>query len=421
MNAPTATDLWALLPVILLCAGALAVLLADLVLRAGTARSIALFGMSIAFTAAALSVSVWQCSAGQDLTLSPALASQWMSRPFTLISAVLLEAIVLLVLLALAPWMRAEDKLHEGEAYTLLLLFPVGGVLMVAGRDLMVVFIGLEILSLSLYVLTAMRRTRLAAVEAGMKYFMLGAFAAGFFVYGAALLYGGNGNLTLPELGPVSRPGLPAPTGLAAIGGGLVFVALFFKASLAPFHMWTPDVYEGAGTPVTALMSTGTKAAAFVVLIAVAPWLPREMIGVIPLLAVVTMVAGNVGAIAQTNVKRLIAYSGIAHAGYLMVGYTALVKGEGMVDAGLAIRAMLFYLATYAVTNLGALAVIAYLERRDERSVEIDGLRGVSRRHAWPCARCRWAGSRRRSGSGGSTSCSARPWASGRSGWRSWA
>jgi NADH-quinone oxidoreductase subunit N len=158
-------------------------------------------------------------------------------------------------------------------------------------------------------------------------------------------------------------------------------VALFFKASAAPFHMWTPDVYEGAPTPITGLMSTGTKAAAFLLMLAAAPKLPREVLPVIPVVTIATILIGNLGALVQTNIKRLIAYSGIAHAGYLMVAFAALALGEGPQDSAYAIRAVLFYLVAYGVTNLAAIGVIALLERQDPGIVEIENLRGLSRRN----------------------------------------
>jgi NADH-quinone oxidoreductase subunit N len=380
------SDLVVLLPLLILGLGAVLVLLLDVFLPKGPARRATLGAGTLLILAGAFLASLYQYSPAwiepraAQMAGTP-LGATWGLDPYYVIATMILIGITLLTFLIAAPWLGEDEQRSEGEFWTLLLLFPFGGTLMVAGRDLMVVFIGLEILSISLYVLTALRRRHTEAVEAGMKYFLLGAFAAGFFLYGAALIYAGNGDLVLPRLGPVSRPGMPVPTGLAALGGGLLFVALFFKASVFPFHMWTPDVYQGAGTPVTALMSTGTKAAAFFVLVAIAPWLPREILPLLPWVALATMLVGNVGALAQTDLKRLIAYSGIAHAGYLLVGYTALARGTGPVDAGISIRAIIFYLATYAFTNLGALGVVAYLERADGRPATLDGIRAAGRKH----------------------------------------
>ncbi len=273
-----------------------------------------------------------------------------------------------------------EDSPRVGEYFSLLLLMPLGGMMMISGMNLMVCFIGLEILSISLYVLAAIRPRREASVEAGLKYFLLGAFASAFFVFGLALIYAGGGTINVP-LFRVQFNQPPAMEGIAALGGAFVFAALLFKASLFPFQMWTPDVYQGAPTPITALMSTGTKAAAFLLMAAVAGLVPGEVKYAVPTIAVLTMAVGNFGALRQNDLKRMLAYSGIAHAGYLLVGINSLMAGKSWPDSQFPARTIYFYLIAYGLANLGALGVIAFLEKGEEKCVTLEGFKGLSRRH----------------------------------------
>lgn len=383
----TLIDWKVLAPVLVLAAGALAVLAGDLLYRDTAHKQRVLVLLSAVSLVVALVWTVYQYSPATSKRsewvagMGPALASAWSFRMETVIGALVLEVLTLLTLLSSASFLSEEDRPHVGEYLVLLQLFPVGGILLISAKHLMLAFLGLELLSISLYVLVAIRRTRYSSVEAGLKYFLLGAFAAATFLYGAALIYAGNGTLSVLGLDSVNRPGIEPPRGFAAIGGGFLFVALFFKASVAPFHMWTPDVYQGAPTPITGLMSTGSKAAAFLLLMAAAPLIPRQLLIVLPPLTVLTILVGNFGALVQSDIKRLIAYSGIAHAGYLLIAYSALCMGEGPQDAAVSIRAILFYLAAYGVTNLAALAVIAYLEATDPRVVELEGLKGLWHRN----------------------------------------
>ncbi len=387
----TTTDLHALLPLVILSAGACLVLLIDLFLRE-EARSRVLPPLTSLILLGALGAGIEQyisLSPGSfrfpSERLGPLLTPIWRHQVFTAVGAILLCGIALAVHWISTSWLREEDRPAYGEYQCLLLLFPIGTILLIGARNLMLAFVGLEIFSVALYVLTAMRRTRSRAVEAGLKYFLLGAFAAAIFLYGSALIYAGKGTLDLPDLGAISREGLPAPVGLAALGGGILFLALFFKASVAPFHMWTPDVYQGAPTPITALMSTGTKTAAFFLLITAARLFPHEILPLIPILAIVSILVGNAGALRQTDLKRLLAYSGVAHAGYLLVAYCAIALGQGHQDAHTAIRAILYYLAVYGITNLAAFGVLAWLERREESVLTFEGIRGLGRRNPF-CA-----------------------------------
>jgi NADH-quinone oxidoreductase subunit N len=266
-----------------------------------------------------------------------------------------------------------RERLPRAEYYALMLFALAGMMLMATAVDLLLIFLALEILSLAVYVLTGLRRQSPASAEAALKYFLLGAFSSAFFLYGIAIVYGLAGSTRLDRVGTfmAGRAIAPAPMQLFAIG--LLLVGFAFKVSAVPFHMWTPDAYEGAPTAVTGFMSTGVKAAAFaafarVFLSALGPLQPhwRALIWAI---AVATMVGGTLVGVAQTSVKRMLAYSSIAHAGYLLV---ALVSSN---DVGKG--AILFYLLSYAVTNLGAFGVLAVLETAERPGDQLRDFAGL--------------------------------------------
>lgn len=273
----------------------------------------------------------------------------------------------------------SEDAAFVDEHDALVLTTPIGMLLMAGAQDLIVFFIGLELLSIPLYSLAAFRRRRIKSVEAGLKYFLLGAFAAAFFLYGAALLYTATGTLSL-----VSLRSLDTTSPLAMAGVGLIAASLFFKISVFPFHLWVPDVYEGSPTPVTALMATGTKAAAFAFLLNIVFLLPASAATGIAVIALVTMAAGNLGALVQTDLKRLLAYSGIAHAGTLLLVVAGTLAGDP--EPRGAIQAALFYMAAYVFTAGGAFGLIALLEQGGQRVMTLDSIRGLSRRRPFIAA-----------------------------------
>jgi NADH-quinone oxidoreductase subunit N len=262
-----------------------------------------------------------------------------------------------------------------GEYYALVLFAVAGMMLLAAAGDLVVVFLALELMSLSLYVLAGLFKRELASGEAAMKYFLLGAFATSFLVYGIALIYGATGTTSLDRIAAAmaGRPRDP----MFVLGLGLLLVGFGFKISSVPFHMWVPDVYQGAPTSVTALIATGSKAGAFAALIRVLAIVPRSVVpdwtALVWGAAVVTMTVGNVAAIAQSNLKRMLAYSSIAHVGYMLVG---LVAG-GPAGTG----AVLFYLLTYTFTTAGAFGVITLCERAHGEAVEVGDYAGLARRH----------------------------------------
>ncbi len=269
-----------------------------------------------------------------------------------------------------------RDGLPSGEYYALTLFAICGMMMMASATDLLVIFVALEILSLAVYVLTGIRRRSIAGAEAAFKYFLLGSFSSAFFLYGIAFLFAVAGSTRLDQVGAaLSAQGAGAPPTLAVLGAGLLAVGFAFKVSAVPFHMWTPDAYEGAPTIVTAFMSTGVKAAAFATFVRVflspleplqAQWMP-----VLIVVAALTMVVGTVLGVVQTNIKRMLAYSSIAHAGYLLLGIIA-ANSTGK-------AAVLFYLLTYAVTNLGALGIVALLGTPDNEHDELRDFAGLSR------------------------------------------
>ncbi len=267
-----------------------------------------------------------------------------------------------------------EEKQFEGEHDILLLTAASGMVLMAGSRDLLVFFVGLETLSVPLYALSAFRRSRSESVEAGMKYFVLGAFAAAIYLMGAALVYAGTATITLA--GMQARSDLLqqplAITGMAMLAG-----AIFFKISVFPFHLWVPDVYQGAPTPVTTFMATGTKAAAFAFLLPLTFALPAQSAGLIAVIALLTMAAGNLGALVQTDMKRLLAYSGIAHAGTMLLAIAGYFSDP---QAGAASQAILFYMLAYTFTAGGAFGLVTMLEAQTGQPVTIESLRGLSRK-----------------------------------------
>jgi NADH-quinone oxidoreductase subunit N len=269
----------------------------------------------------------------------------------------------------------ARERLPGGEYYALMLFALAGMILMATATDLLVIFLALEVLSLAVYVLTGIRRTSPASTEAAFKYFLLGAFSSAFFLYGIALMYGLTGSTRLDRIASLMATQSVTGTPLQLASIAFLLVGFSFKVAAVPFHMWTPDAYEGAPPAVTGFMSTGVKAAAFaafvrVFLSALGP-LRAEWSGVMWVVAAATMIVGTVVGVSQTNVKRMLAYSSIGHGGYLLV---ALVAAN---DVGKG--AVLFYLLAYAVTNLGAFGVIAVLEP-EEGSPGPDGrgLRGNS-------------------------------------------
>ena len=284
------------------------------------------------------------------------------------------------ILVALGYLGQAE--VQRGEYFALLLFSTSGMMIMAAAIDLIIVFLGLEIMSIALYVMAAINRQRRTSGEAGVKYFMLGAYASAFFLYGAALLYGATGHTNLYEIGAVLSSGA-ASNPIALLGLGLLLIGFAFKVAAVPFHWWTPDVYYGAPTAVTTFMSVGAKAAGFAALVRVlmvsfSPTFTIDWQIALAILAVLTMTLGNITALAQRDVKRMLAYSSIAHAGYVFVGVAA--------GSAAGVSSALFYLMVYAFMNIGAFAVIGVLERKNEVGTDLGDYAGLAGRSPWLAA-----------------------------------
>ena len=291
---------------------------------------------------------------------------------FALFIAIVLSVIGLLTIMFSSQAVE-RDGLPQGEYYTLILYAVAGMMLMAAATDLLVIFLALEVFSLAVYVLTGIRRTDYAGTEAAFKYFLLGAFSSAFFLYGIAFTYAVTGSTRLDKVSTAIAAQAVSPNPLVWLAVGLLLVGFAFKVSAVPFHMWTPDAYEGAPTVVTGFMSTAVKAAAFaafvrVFLSAFEPLRPDWGV-LLSWIAVATMVVGTVVGVVQNNVKRMLAYSGIAHAGYLLVGLVA-ASNSGK-------AAILFYLAAYAVANLGAFGVISAISTQARPNGDLHDFTGL--------------------------------------------
>ncbi|HLB87105.1 MAG TPA: NADH-quinone oxidoreductase subunit N [Terriglobales bacterium] len=286
----------------------------------------------------------------------------------------LITTVTAVVILTSYEYMEVQ-QIRAGEYYGLILFGAMGMCLMSSAVELVLIFIALEISSISTYILVGFRRRAAISSEASVKYFLLGSFATAFFLYGVALMFGATGSTSITVIGDTFRSG--AIPMLAYAGVALMFVGLGFKVAAAPFHIWTPDVYEGAPAPVVGFMSTAPKAAVFAVLLRImfeadAPgrlWL-------IWITAAISMTLGNLGALVQDNVKRLLAYSSIAHAGYLLVAFA--VPQDALANTG--ISAAMFYTASYAAMNVGAFAVVSHFAGAGERYVTLEDYAGMGRR-----------------------------------------
>ena len=372
----TQSDLNTLLPLIFLIAWACALLLVDLFIPKGHKGWTAFLGAL--GLAAAMGITL--AHAGQE---SYAFSGMVVLDGFSSFLSVLFLGTGLLGI-ALGYGYLRRMGIERGEYYTLLLFSVTGMMLMAQAADLIVIFLALELLSIPLYVLSAFARPRLDSEEAGLKYFLLGAFSTGFVVYGIALVFGATGTTGLREIvtavgGSGSGPAVSLP--LLGIGAALILVGFGFKVAAVPFHMWTPDVYQGAPTPVTGFMAVGAKAAGFAALLRIfvtaLPALDVDLVPVLWGLAALTMLVGNLLAISQTNIKRMLAYSSIAHAGYILMALAAY--GKPLV-AGDAVASALFYLVTYALTSFGTWAVVIALEKAEGKGLEIADYAGLGRK-----------------------------------------
>ncbi len=385
------SNLYSTLPATLLLTWTLILVLVDLFAgedRAHWTPVAACIGLGISFLA---NLAVYSPAEGERI----ALYGMFIADAFTgFLNMVILVATLIAILMSWDYLNRAD--IHRGEYYILALISSAGAMFMVAANDLIVIFVALELLSIPLYILAAFRSIKndgselsLKSEESGMKYFILGAFSSAFLIFGAALVYGATGETNIPQIfsivGTIAG-GTSAATFYLLIGVALLIVGLGFKVAVVPFHMWTPDVYEGAPTPVTAFMSVTAKVGGFAALLRVlvtglsilvlaeggaAVWQATATI-----IAILTLVLGNFVAISQRNLKRMLAYSSIAHAGYIMVAVSAAGTAE-VNDA--ATQSALIYMMAYMFTNLGAFAVVMAIEREDGSGGEIDDITGLAK------------------------------------------
>lgn len=380
-------------PELIICITGVVVMLVDAFARP-TQRwvtgSISLVGLA---ATAISSVWLWVSWTGASQAFNGMIVLDELRLGFTIVFLIVSALTVLISMV----WVKSE-KLPAGEFHSLLMFATAGMMLMASGGDLVIIFLGLEILSIATYVMAGFRRTDVRSNESSLKYFILGSLASAFLLYGIALTYGAT----------ATAAGLPGTTNIAEIAGRLndaqyppllfagaamMLVGFGFKIATAPFHIWTPDVYEGAPTPVTAFMAAGPKAAGFASFLRVfvfgfpfvvatanktiAGEVHEAWLTALVVLAIMTMTVGNVVAIVQNNVKRMLAYSSIAHAGYALVGFIAAGAASDVDQRNSAIAAVIFYLLTYALMNLGAFAVVQLIARAGDRRTEVEDYNGI--------------------------------------------
>ena len=294
--------------------------------------------------------------------------------------------LAVMVTLAYARAYAAERDMLKGELFTLSLFSLLGISVMLAANNFLMIYLGLELMSLSLYALVALRRDHAAATEAAMKYFVLGALASGFLLYGLSMMYGATGSLDIPQVFKAIAAGTIEKSVLAF---GLVFIVagLAFKLGAAPFHMWVPDVYQGAPTAVTLLVAGAPKLAAFAItfrlLVEGLSGLAVDWQQMLIVLSVASMAIGNFAAIAQTNLKRMLAYSTIAQMGFMLLGFTPTVVSANTYSAANGYSSAMFYVVTYVFTTLGTFGMILLLSRRGHEAEEIDDFKGLASRSPW--------------------------------------
>ena len=372
MTQPTYTDYYTLIPYLILTVWACVLLLVDLFIpkgRKGTTAFLASLGIAISLGYAITQTGIESTGFSGMVTLDG----------FSTFANILLLFSGLFAI-ALAYGYNKRMGIERGEYYTLLLFSLTGMMLMAQAGDLIMVFLALELLSIPLYVLSAISR-KLQSEESGVKYFLLGAFASGFVVYGTALIFGATGSTHLVSIFAQAASGETSGL-LLTIGAALLLVGFGFKVAAVPFHMWTPDVYQGAPTSVTAFMAAGAKIAGFVALFRVFvtafPAIASDLTDILWALSALTMIVGNLVAISQTNIKRMLAYSAIAHAGYILMAFVPY--GNEKV-ASTAIAAGMFYLVAYAISNFGSWSVVIALEKAEGKGLEIEDYAGLAKKY----------------------------------------
>jgi NADH-quinone oxidoreductase subunit N len=372
-SLPPAGDYVRILPEIVLSIFGMIIMLLDPVMDERRSQR-TLGGVALIGALAGLAATLYQ---SQQQFWGPAFWEMVRVDAFSVFFHFVVAAVTVVVILSSYEYMEVQ-QIRAGEYYGLILFGGVGMMLMSSAMELVLIFIALEISSISTYILAGFRRRSAISSESSVKYFLLGSFATAFFLYGVALMFGATGSTSISKigeaLGQYANGGGPL---LAYIGVALMFVGLGFKVAAAPFHIWTPDVYEGAPSPVVGFMSTAPKAAVFAVLVRVlfqaqAP----GRVWLIWVAAALSMTIGNIAALVQDNVKRLLAYSSIAHAGYLLIAFAVWPQS----DPKNGISAIMFYTAAYAAMNVGAFAVVGHLAGAGERYVTLEDYSGLAKR-----------------------------------------
>jgi len=359
-------NLQAIMPSLVLCAFGMAILMVSVFSKRGSTTHVAWLSLAALVATGFVTLSGWNNPQG-------GFAGSVLFDNFaTFFSMICLTAAGLTILMS-DDYLKREGY-PVSEYYPLILFTTAGAMWMASGTDLMTIFLGLEVLSVSLYVLAGFFRNQVRSNEYGLKYFFLGAFSTGFLLYGVALLYGVTGTTKLEGIAAYVRANPDSAMNTMFIAGGLLLlVGFLFKVAAAPFHMWTPDVYQGAPTPITAFMSAGPKAAAFAALMRVAivglDGMQAELSSLFWVLAVLTMTIGNFVALSQKDLKRMLAYSSISHAGYALVGLVAW--------NAIGHSAILFYMLVYTFMNLGAFAVLVLIGKKGENNLTLDGIAGL--------------------------------------------
>jgi len=360
---------FALMPLLIIVIASLLVLLLEVFLKKENKNYLGFISLFFLIVCAILYFRFWN---EEFSYFNGSLVLDKLSLFFFFIFALAVSFVILLSM----KYISLQDVNH-GEFFALLLFALSGMMIMVSSLNLVIIFLGLEVLSISSYALAGLKRKDEKSSEAAIKYFLLGSFASGFFVYGLALLYGASHSTDISAILDYFKSS-PELSLMATIGLGLVIIGFGFKIAVVPFHMWTPDVYEGAPTPITAFFSIGPKAVGFAVLLRIFLYYWRitpesqAIFWLLWIISVLTMLVGNLIALRQTNLKRILAYSSIAHAGYLLV---AILARDG--------SSLLFYLAAYLFMNLGAFAAVIALSKKGKEYLELDDYAGVGFKYPW--------------------------------------
>lgn len=389
---PADVNIPLIMPEVIVCLAGVMVMLVDAFVRPGQRWVTGALSLAGLGAAAVSTIYLWLYGTAGSASFNGMIVLDEFRLGFTMIFLIV-SALTVLVSMV---WVDSE-RLPAGEFHSLLMFATGGMMLMAAGGDLVIIFLGLEILSIATYVMAGFRRTDVRSNESSLKYFILGSFSSAFLLYGIALVYGGTATGLEPGTTNILEIARRLPQAqyplLLFAGAALMLVGFGFKIATAPFHVWTPDVYEGAPTPVTAFMAAGPKAAGFASFLRVfifafpfvvatanpstAGQLHNVWVTALMVLAMITMFVGNLVAIVQNNVKRMLAYSSIAHAGYALVGFVAAGTASDMEQRNTAISAVIFYLLSYAVMNTGAFTIVTLMARSGDRRTEVEDYNGI--------------------------------------------